>query len=135
MHAENGNDVNNGFANNKPLFKPKDRVATEDKNNIVYEIDCSNSKAVYFDESERSLKLPSDEDKRSTRNCDCDKNEITKHFREADHNLSWDQKKFIDRESRLIPRKIKETIHSLKNLNHINKISYMLPEIWFPNLR
>ena len=30
-------------------------------------------------------------------------------------------------ESRLIPRKIKETLHSLKNRNHINKISYMLP--------
>ena len=26
----------------KLLCKPKDRVATEDKNNIVYEIDCSN---------------------------------------------------------------------------------------------
>ena len=41
----------------------------------------------------------------------------------------------IDRESRLSPRKIKETIYSLKNPNHINKISYMLPEIWLPNLR
>ena len=37
--------------------------------------------------------------------------------------------------SSLIPKKIKETIHSLKNHNHINKISYMLPEIWLPNLR
>ena len=44
-------------------------------------------------------------------------------------------KKVIDRESRLIRRKIKETMHSLKNPNHINKISYMLPEIWLPNLQ
>ena len=28
----------------KLLCKPKDRVATEDKDNIVYEIDCSNCK-------------------------------------------------------------------------------------------
>ena len=28
--------------------KPNDRVAIEDKNNIVYEIDCSNCQAVYF---------------------------------------------------------------------------------------
>ena len=54
---------------------------------------------------------------------------------EADHNFSWDQNKVIDRESRLIPWKIKETIHSLKNPYHINKISYILPEIWLPNLR
>ena len=119
----------------KLLCKPKDRVATEDKNNIVYEIDCSNCEAVYFGESKRSLKSPSDEHKRSVRNCNCDKNKIAKHFWEADHNFNWDKKKFIDRESRLIPRKIKETIHSLKNPNHINKIFFMLPEIWIPNLR
>ena len=44
----------------KLLWKPKDRVATEDKNNIVYEIDCSNCQAVYFGESKRSLKYRSD---------------------------------------------------------------------------
>ena len=49
-------------------------------------------------------------------NCDCDKNEIAKHFSEADHSFSWDQKKVIDRESKLIPRKSKETTHPLKNL-------------------
>ena len=54
---------------------------------------------------------------------------------EADYNFNWDQKKVIDRENRLIPRKIRQTIHSLKNPNHINKISYRLPEIWLPNLR
>ena len=118
----------------KLLCKPKDRVATEDKNNIVYEIDCSNCQAVYFGESKQSLKSRSVEHKRSVRNCGCD-NEIAKHCWEADHNFNWDQKKVIDRESRLIPRKIKETMHSLKNPNHINKISSMLPEIWLLNLQ
>ena len=42
----------------KLLCKPKDRVATEDKNNIIYEIDCSNCEAVYFGESKRSKDLP-----------------------------------------------------------------------------
>ena len=108
------------------LCKSKDRVATEDKNKIVYEIDCSNCQAVYFGESKRSLKSRSDEHKRSARNCDCDKNEIAKHCWEADHNFNWDQKKAIDRENRLTPKKIKETIHSVKNPNRINKISCML---------
>ena len=63
----------------KLLCKPKDRVATKDKNNTVYEIDCGNSEAVYFGESKRSLKSHSDEHKRPVRNCDCDKNEIAKH--------------------------------------------------------
>ena len=102
---------------------------------LVHEAECSNCQAVYFRESKRSLKSRSHEHKRSVRNCDCDENEIAKHCSEADHNFNWDQKKVIDRESRLIPRKIKETIHCLKNSNHINKISYMLPEIWPLNLR
>ena len=50
------------------LWKPKYRVATEDKNNIVYETDCNNYKAVYFGESKQSLKSRSDEHKRSVRN-------------------------------------------------------------------
>ena len=90
---------------------------------------------VYFGESKRSLKSRSDEQKRSVRNCDCDNNETVKHCWETDHHFSWDQKKLVVRESRLIPRKIKETIHSFKNPNHINKVSDMLPEIWFPNLQ
>ena len=52
----------------KLLCRPKDRVATEDKNNIFYGIDCSNCEAVYFCESKRSLKSRSDEHKRSVRN-------------------------------------------------------------------
>ena len=119
----------------KLLCKPKDGVATEDKSNIVYEVDCSNCEAIYFNESKWSLKSRSDEHKRSVRNCDCDKNEIAKHCWETDYNFNWDQKKVIDREFSLIPRKIKEIIHSLKNPNHVKKISCMLPEIWLPNLR
>ena len=104
------------------LCKPKDRVATEDKNNIVYEIDCRSRQAVYFGESKRPLKLRSDEHKRTVRNCDCDKNEIVKHCWDADHNFNWNQKRFIDRKSSLIFRKIKEIIYSLKNPNDVNKI-------------
>ena len=56
----------------KLLCKSKDQVATEDKNNNVYEIDCCNCQAVYFGESKWSLKSRSDEHKRSVRNCHCD---------------------------------------------------------------
>ena len=58
------------------------------------EIDCSNCQAVYFGESKRLLKSRSDEQKRSVRNCDCDKNETAKHCWEADHNFTWDQKSY-----------------------------------------
>ena len=48
----------------KLLCKPKDGVATEDKNNIVYETDCSNCETVYFGEYKRSLKSYSYEHKK-----------------------------------------------------------------------
>ena len=72
----------------KLLCKPKDRVATKDKNNIVYEIDCSNCQAVYFGESERSLKSRSNEHKTFVRNCDCVNIEIAKHCWEVHHNFN-----------------------------------------------
>ena len=59
---------------------------------------------IYCTESKRSLKLSSDELKRSVRNSNFEKNEIAKHCEEGDLNkCSWDQDKFFDRESRLIP--------------------------------
>ena len=74
----------------KLFYEPRDQVDTEEKNNIVYEIDCSNCEAVYFGESNQSSKSRSDEHKRSVSNCDCDKNEIAKHCWEADQNFNWD---------------------------------------------
>ena len=79
----------------KVLCKPKDRVATEDKNNVVFEIDCSNCEAVYFGESKRSLKSRSDEHKRSIRNCDCDKNEIAKTAGEQITTLTGIRRKLL----------------------------------------
>ena len=89
------------------LCKPNDRVAAEDKNNMVYEIGCSYSKSMYFGESKRYLKSRPDEQNRSVKNCDCKKSEIAKRYWEADHNSSYNQKKVVDRDSRLIPRRIK----------------------------
>ena len=89
------------------LCKTNDRVATEDKNNMVHEIGCSYSESMYFGESKRYLKSRSDEQNRSVKNCDCKKSEIAKRYWEADHNSSYNQKKVVDRDSRLIPRRIK----------------------------
>ena len=72
------------------LCKLKDRVATEDKNNIVHEIDCNNCKAAYLGESKQSLKLHSDEYKWSVKNWDCEQNETAKYCWEADHIFSSD---------------------------------------------
>ena len=48
----------------KLLCNLKDWVAAEAKNNIAYENDCSNCKAVYVGESKQFLKSISDEHKK-----------------------------------------------------------------------
>ena len=58
---------------------------------------------------------------------------IVKNCWNEDHILELESKKTIDGENKLIPRKIKDDIHSLKNPN-LNKVCYMLSEIWLPNL-
>ena len=68
------------------------QVGTEDKEYIIFEIDCNNYQAVYFNKSKWSVKLGSDEHKRSVKNCNYENNEIIKHCWKADHNFSWDQK-------------------------------------------
>ena len=72
----------------KLLCKPKDRVTTADKNNIDYEIDCSNCEAVYLGECKQYLKSSSDENKRSVRNCGFEKDKTGKNCSEADHNFT-----------------------------------------------
>ena len=71
----------------KNYFEPKDWVTTEDNNNTVYEIDCSNCKTVYLSKSKLSLKTRLTEHKRSARTCDYEKNEVGKHCRERSHNF------------------------------------------------
>ena len=99
----------------RKLCKPKDQ------NNIVYETDCSNCEAVYFVEFKQFLKLFSDEHERSDKNCNGKNNKIAKLSQEADHNFSWDQKKVVDRENRLIPGKIKKSVSKIL----ISLISYI----------
>ena len=105
------------------------------QNNIVYKIPCADCNAVYIGESKRSFDQRSKEHVRAVKNGDVDKNEIADHSWKLDHKFDWENKIIIDREQNWRVRKIKETIHSISDKNHINSISYSLPEIWLPALK
>ena len=79
----------------KLFCKLKDRVATEDKINITYEINSDDSETVYFGESKRSLKSRSDKCKRCGSNCNCEKNEIVKHSMKAYPTLARVSRKLL----------------------------------------
>ena len=117
------------------LSHAKDPVPSEQRNNIVYKYDCKDCEAVYFGESKRTLAERTKEHTRAVRAADTRRYETADHCWKYNHNFDWENKKINDYEANTTTRKIKETIHSLSNNNHINGISYRLPHIWFPALK
>ena len=116
------------------LSHPKDPVDKNKQNNIVYKIPCDDCNAVYIGESKRTLEKRASEHERAVRNGDLEKNKIAHHCWTSDHRFNFDNKTIIDRETNMTTRKIKETIHSISDPNHINSISYELADIWLPAL-
>ena len=118
----------------KLLSKPKDEIPKDKECNVVYRIPCADCNAVYIGETKRTLIQRTREHARAVSNGDVDKNEIADHCWENNHRFDWERKAIIDRELNSVSRKIKETIHSISDTNHINSISYGLPDIWLPAL-
>ena len=84
--------------NKKLATKRKNKFA---KNNIVYESDCNNCKAPYFDVSSGPLKLRSVENQRSVENCDCQdlKNWKKKLENTVGKHVVMEFKKIVERKS------------------------------------
>ena len=113
------------------LSHAKDPVPLEQRNNIVYKYDCKDCEAVYFGESKRTLAERTKEHNRAVRAADTRRYETADHCWKYNHDFDWENEKIMDYEGNTTTRKIKETIHSLSNNNHINGISYRLPRIWW----
>ena len=92
------------------------------------------TEAVYFGESKGTIALRTKEYTRAVRAADTRRYETADHCWKYNHDLDWENKKIIDYETNTT-RKIKETIHSLSNNNHISGMSHGLPHIWFPALK
>ena len=107
----------------------KDPVPSEQRNNIVYKYDCKDCEAVYFGESKRTIAQRTKEHTRAVRAVDTRRYETADHRWKYNHDFDWENKKIMDYETNTTTKKIKETVHSLSNNNHINGISYRLPII------
>ena len=117
------------------LSHAKDPVPLEQRNNIVYKYDYKDCEAVYSGESKRTLAERTKEHTRAVRAADTGRYETADHCWKYNHDLDWENKKIMDYEANTTTRKIKETIHSLSNNNHINGISDRLPHIRFLALK
>ena len=133
----NDHNINCTFYTTTTLHKllphAKDPVSSEQRYNIVYKYDCKDCEAVYFGESKRTIAERTKEHTRAVRAAHT-RSETADHCWKYNHDFDRENKKIMDYETNTT-RKIKETIHSLSNNNHINGISYRLPHIWFPALK
>ena len=114
------------------LSHTKDHVPSEQRSNTVYKYDCKDCEAVHFGESKQTFAQRTKECTRAVR---ARRYKIADHFWKYNHDFDGKNKKIMDYETNTTTRKIKETIHSLSNNNHINGISYRLPHIWFPAMK
>ena len=105
------------------LLHVKDPVPLEQRNNVVYKYDCKDCEAVYFGESKRTIAEGTKEHTRAVRAADTRRYETADHCWKYNHDFDWENKKIMDYETNTTTRKIKETVHSLSNDNHINGIS------------
>ena len=120
----------------KQLSKPKDKVPLDDRNNIVYKIPCSDCNASYIGETKRSFSVRKKEHESNVRNGHTETSKVAKHCWSNDHRMNLDEMKVIDSEPYTWSRKVKETIHSIREgeNRYFNDISYHLPAIWIPNI-
>ena len=102
------------------LLHVKDPVPSEQRNNIVYKYDCKDCEVVNFGEPKRAIAERTKEHTRAVRAADTRKYETADHCWKYNHDFDWENKKIIDYETNTTTRKIKGTIHSLSNNNHIN---------------
>ena len=79
-------DTENAFL--KLFHKTKDHVASEDRKNIFYGIDCSYCEADYFGNFKQSLTLESNE-RKNLKNSDCEKNKKIICFTLCPKGWTW----------------------------------------------
>ena len=90
---------------------------------------------LFVGESKRAYQTRIGEHISAVRKPDTKWYETADHCWKFSHDFNWTENKILGHELNTTTRKIKETIHSIKTENCINRISYKLPDIWLPAIK
>ena len=116
-----------------------DPSSKEDRNNVIYQLDCKNCEAVYVGESKRTLSVRTNEHISAIKSASQRSHTYTytsaEHYWKYNHDFDWNNKRVLDFEKNWKTKIIKEAIYSEENNHHINGISFKLPTIWKPILQ
>ena len=103
------------------LSKPKDPIPKEDRNNVVYQLNCKDCEAVYVGETKQTLNIRAEEHITAIKPAS-KRGHTAEHCWIHNHDFDWEHEKVLDFEKNWKTRTIKEAIYSEENEHHINGI-------------
>ena len=92
------------------LSKPKDPIPKEDRNNVIYQLDCKDFEAVYVGETKRTLNIRTNEHISAVKSAS-QRSHTAEHCWKYNHDFDWNNKRVLDFEKNWKTRKIKEAIY------------------------
>ena len=117
------------------VVHPKDKLKTNQKAGVVYQIPCQQCEKSYIGETGRILKERITEHERDVRlnsksqftrsqrkqsEGELNKSAITDHCNRQNHTIAWEKVKIVNQESNTTARRIKEAI-AIKRTNNMNR--------------
>ena len=95
------------------LSKPKDHIPKEDRNNVVYQLNCKDREAFYVGEAKRTLNIRAEEHITAIKSAS-KKSYTAEHCWKYNHDFDWKHKKVLDFEKNWKTRTIKDSIISME---------------------
>ena len=109
-------------------MKPKDRVKTIDKCNVVYKIDCNNCTKEYIGETGRNLRTRIDEHKKDIV-IGKENSLVYQHFRDTGHSFKFEETKVLQHNQNVWHRRRLESFYTLHHQNSINRAYDVTPAL------
>ena len=77
------------------LSKPKDPIPKEDRNNVIYQLDCKDCEAVYVGETKRTLTIRTNEHISAVKSAS-QRSHTAEHCWKYNHGFDWNDKRILD---------------------------------------
>ena len=98
----------------------KDKIPENDKNSVVYKIECNDCNSCYIGETGRQLHTRITEHKSYVRNFNA-RSQIVEHVTTHGHSFNWDSASVIDTHKHDKCRRILEACHTHTTQNTLNR--------------
>ena len=89
----------------------KDKLPLSKRKGVVYCIECNDCECIYIGETGRTLEDRLKEHQRHTRLGAFEKSAVAEHALLCGHTINWQSARVIDKDAKVVQRRIKESLH------------------------